>query len=174
MSSEAPLHQHADTHLYHGDFDAFVSDHATGTVLLIAPDGATATSILEQLNETPAISSIETFTGDDSRLPYDIDSFDTTVLFNPTRGILQRHRPLYEATAVTRKDGQIIYRAPNYLAHSSAAALGGLYALAWADHADPTLAACLTVTQAGDPSTNRPERPADTPRLQDFLTPTNP
>ena len=174
MSSEAPLHHHADTHLYHGDFNAFISEHATGTVLLIAPDGATATTILDQLNATPAISSIETFTGDDSRLPHDIDSFDTTVLFNPTRGILQRHRPLYEATAVTRKDGHIIYRAPNYLAHSSAAALGGLYALAWADHADPTLAACLTVTQAGDPSTNRQERPADTPRLQDFLTPTNP
>lgn len=172
-SSDQPLHKHANTHLYHDDFNTFASDYATGDTLLVAPDGATATAILHRLNATPGVDVVETFTGDDSTLPYEPDSFETTILYNPTRGILQRHRPLYEATAVTRESGRIIYRAPNYLAHSNAADLGGLYVLAWADHADPALAACLTVTEAGDPSTT-PDRPDDTPRLQDFLIPTEP
>lgn len=30
MSSDTPLHQHADTHLYHGDFNTFASDYASG------------------------------------------------------------------------------------------------------------------------------------------------
>lgn len=170
-SERPPLHEHSDTHLFHGDFNTFASQHATGTTLLIAPDGGTATAILHRLTATDSVASVETFNGDDSDLPYDPDTFDTTILYNPTRGILQRHRPLYEATAVTQKSGQIIYRAPNYLAHSSAAELGGLYALAWADHADPALAAALTVTADGDPSNTPTDRPEQTARLEDFLTP---
>lgn len=168
-----PLHVHSDTHLYSGTFEEFAAEHISEDeeILVTAPDEETAEGIVSHLREHlgELAGDIETYSGDHSDVPYDSDSFDTAVHYNPGRGVLQRHVPLYEMTAVVRSGGQIIYRAPNYLAHSTSAEIDKLYALGWTDHGDPAVAGQFEVTAAGDPrdESDNPTDRAET-TLSDF------
>jgi hypothetical protein len=153
--TNTPLHVHSDTHLYDGAFPELIAGRLSGdeSILLAAPDSETRTAILEAVRESCGRldEQVEVYEGDQSELPFDTDTFDVAIHYNPNRGVLQRHLPLYEMTAVVRERGTVIYRAPNYLAHSSAAEIDTLYALGWSDHQDPTVAGVLTVTTSGDP-----------------------
>lgn len=156
--TDTPLHVHPDTHLYEGAFSELVADHLSGgdDILIAAPDADTADSILSTARERhgPLSGRVEVYYGDQSDLPFEADAFDVAVHFNPGRGVLQRHVPLYEMTAVVRSGGKVIYRAPNYLAHSTAVDINTLYALGWGDHGDPTVAGLFDVTTSGDPREN--------------------
>lgn len=155
--TNVPLHTHNEAHLYDGSFCDLVGEQVSeGEDLLIAaPDTETgkrvSQSLLDDLGE--CAGRVELFQGDHTDLPFPPDTFDLAVHFNPGRGVLQRHRPLYEMTAVVRNGGRIVYRAPNYLAHSAVANLLTLYSLSWQNHSDPTLAALMEVTVAGDSRT---------------------
>lgn len=150
-----PLHEFSDSHLWDGSFGELAAAHIDpdDETLLVAPSGRIATTLKEDLiaGVADTFDTLTMYTDDDSSLPFDPDSFDAVVHHNPSRGVLQRHTPLYEMTAVGRNDATLVYRAPNYLAHSDAADLGTLYSLGWEDHDDPALAAVFTVTVDGDP-----------------------
>lgn len=173
--AQQPLHEFPDSHLWDGTFGelAALQIDAGDETLLVAPSGRIATDLKDQLldNVDGSLDSLTMYTDDDSDLPYEPDSFDTVVHYNPSRGVLQRHTPLYEMTAVARNGGTLVYRAPNYLAHSDAADLGTLYSLAWKDHQDPAVAALFTVTASGDPrgETTDNESDRDSHALSDFL-----
>jgi hypothetical protein len=153
--TDTPLHNHDDVHLYDGDFTDLVADLLRGEedLLVAAPESDIVDDVLQSLKDTYKIEpeNVETYTGDQSELPFDEGSFHSAVHINPGRGVLQRHLPLYEMTAVVRNGGEIIYRAPNYLAHSTAVDINTLYALNWQDHENPTVAGHLQVTEEGDP-----------------------
>jgi hypothetical protein len=152
---ESPLHSHPNTHLYEGTFRDLVGDQITKgqDVLIAAPDGDTANNIREEIVQNPdsLCGNVEVFAGDQSQIPFQPDAFDIGIHWNPGRGVLQRHLPLYEMTAVVREGGKIVYRAPNYLAHSTAVNIDTLYALDWEGHSDPAVACTLDVTERGDP-----------------------
>lgn len=170
MTTE-PLHTHRETHLYEGSFEEFVAGNTTGVedVLVAAPTDEIATAIVEHLRDhhNELVSGIKTYSGDHSDLPFETDSFDIAVHYNPGRGVLQRHVPLYEMTAVVREGGQIIYRAPNYVAHSTSASIEDLQALGWSDHGDPIVAGRFEVTTSGDPREDDHAERAET-TLTDF------
>lgn len=170
MTTE-PLHTHSETHLYEDSFEEFVAGRIAGEddVLVAAPTDEIATSIVEHLRDhTPGLDEqIETYCSDQSDLPFETDSFDVAVHYNPGRGVLQRHVPLYEMTAVVRKGGQILYRAPNYVAHSTSASIEELQALGWSDHGDPVIAGRFEVTTSGDPREDDHATRAET-TLTDF------
>ena len=170
MTTE-PLHTHSETHLYGDSFEEFAAGRTTGEedILIAAPTGEITTSIVEQLHDHhPELAGrVETYCGDQSDLPFEVDSFDVAVHYNPGRGVLQRHVPLYEMTAVVREGGQIIYRAPNYVAHSTSASIKELQALGWSDHGDPIVAGRFEVTTSGDPREDDHAERAET-TLTDF------
>lgn len=171
--TSTPLHVHSDTHLYDGAFSELVAGRLNGdeSLLLAVPDSETRTSILEAIEEScrELDGQIEVYEGEQSELPFDADAFDAAVHYNPSRGVLQRHLPLYEVSAVVREGGTIFYRAPNYLAHSSAVDIEPLYALDWQEHQDPTVAAVLTVTERGDPrDSDAPAESVEGTTLDDF------
>jgi hypothetical protein len=158
--SSIQLHEHPETHLYDGSFSELAASHINqgDRVLLLAPTSADARNVRSAFPGAAETShKVTQYVGDDTALPFDGDQFDVTILLNPSRGILQRHTPLYEATAVTAPEGQIVYGAPNYLAHSEAATIDTLYAVGW-ENGDPSLAAILTVDTPGDPRVDD-ERP---------------
>lgn len=171
--TSTPLHVHSNTHLYDGTFSELVAGRLNGgeSLLLAVPDSETRTSILEAFRESCGEfdDRVEVYEGDQSELPFDADTFDAAVHYNPSRGVLQRHLPLYEVSAVVREGGEILYRAPNYLAHSSAVNIEPLYALNWQEHQDPTVAAVLTVTKSGDPrDSDAPAESVEGTTLDDF------
>lgn len=170
MTTE-PLHTHRETHLYGDSFEEFAAERTSAAedVLIAAPTNEIATTIVERLNDhhNEFSGRVETFSGDQSDLPFEVDSFDIAIHYNPGRGVLQRHVPLYEMTAVVREGGQIIYRAPNYVAHSTSASIEELQALGWSDHGDPIVAGRFEVTSSGDPREDGHAERAET-TLTDF------
>lgn len=170
MTTE-PLHTHSETHLYEDSFEEFAAGQITGEdeVLVAAPTDEIATSITGHLRDhIPGLTGqVEAYCSDQSDLPFESDSFDVAVHYNPGRGVLQRHVPLYEMTAVVREGGQILYRAPNYVAHSTSASIEELQALGWSDHGDPVVAGRFEVTTSGDPREDNHAERAET-TLTDF------
>lgn len=170
MTTE-PLHTHSETHLYGDSFEEFAAGRITegDEVLVAAPTDEIATSIVDHLRDhIPGLAGqVETYCSDQSDLPFESDSFDVAVHYNPGRGVLQRHVPLYEMTAVVREGGQILYRAPNYVAHSTSASIEELQALGWSDHGDPIVAGRFEVTTSGDPREDTHAERAET-TLTDF------
>lgn len=166
------LHECPETHLYDGSFGELAASHISGDarVLLLAPTSPEARRIRSALSAEAADGlDVTQYAGDATALPFDVDQFDVTILDNPRRGVLQRHPPLYEATAVTAPGGRIIYRAPNYLAHSDAAAIEALYAIDWED-GSPSLAAILSVDAPGDPRGEDVRPPAGSASLTDYIS----
>jgi hypothetical protein len=155
--SEQPLHRQADTHLYAGSFvELTVKVVSAGDdILVAAPDEQTVESIDTALHKQfdGPLGRVEPYSGEQTNVPFAEDSFDVAVQQNPNRGVLQRHQPLYEMTAVVRRGGTIVYRAPNYLAESVGASIRTLYALEWTDNREPVLAGHLDVTVAGNRGT---------------------
>ncbi|CDK38163.1 hypothetical protein [Halorubrum sp. AJ67] len=148
------LHEHDDTHLWEGPFAALAAgqiDAATDDVLILAEDESEVrrlhSDIVTELG-TP-IAHAETYAGAQEELPFDVDTFDVSVQVNPSRSPFKRHQPLYQASAVTRPNGTIVYKAPRSLAHSEAVEIDTIYALNWKHHETPSLAALMTVSLAG-------------------------
>jgi len=150
-----PLHKRKNTHLYSGPFEEFAAETltTTGDLLVAAPNDELASIIVNAIRgrASSGFNRVESYSGDQTDVPYQPDTFDAAVQYNPGRGILQRHNPLYEMVAVVRKRGSIVYRAPNYIAQSTAASVEELQILGWDDHENPTIAAEMDVTVAGDP-----------------------
>ena len=166
------LHEWPETHLYDGSFGELAASHVSGDerALLPAPTSPDARRIRSALPaEAEDGLDVTQYAGDSTALPFDIDQFDITILDNPSQGVLQRHPPLYEATAVTAPGGRIIYRAPNYLAHSDAAAIEALYAIDWED-GTPSLAAILSVNTPGDSRSEDAWPTSGTASLIDFVS----
>jgi hypothetical protein len=152
MSSDQPLHEHDETHLWKRTFAELVArniDPDDGILLIIANSEAEATRLETSIKQNlhTALRECLTYTGDQEELPYDPNSVDVTVHLNPKRNPYKYHQPLYQATEVTRKGGTIIYRAPQRLAHSEKVELDTIYSLDWEDNSDPSLAALMTVTE---------------------------
>lgn len=148
------LHEHQDTHLYDGDFLEFAAESISKNevILIAAPDPDTVAEIKRAITATVGSDTvtIDTFSGDQTDIPFDADKFDAAIHYNPSRGVLQRHVPLYEIAAVVKPGGTAIYRAPNYIAHSDVVDIEALYALGWQAQEDPTIAGIFTVEIAGD------------------------
>lgn len=170
-----PLHRHPETHLYDGNFSDLATDQLTpgDDVLLAAPDNDRLDELQTAILEENLIGSdqLEIYSGDQSSVPFETDTFDVAIQYNPGRGVLQRHLPLYKMTRVVRQNGHIIYRAPNYLAHSKAVTVDTLFALGWRDHQDPSVAGILTVTAPGDPSNSHESPSLGTTQTLDSFTP---
>ncbi|WP_302083999.1 hypothetical protein [Salinibaculum rarum] len=171
---DSPLHTFTDTHLWHESLGALAAEHCTPTedILIIAPNGTIATplkdELIAELNETPSNLTLYTDTQDNT--PFTPDKFDTTIHYNPSRGVLQRHTPFYEATSITKKTGTIIYRSPNYLVHSNAVTLDTLYAMNWSTPDEPNVGAVFTVTEQGDTRNATPEENRECHTLTAFTS----
>lgn len=151
------LHELSDSHLYEGSFYDFITDQISPSdtdILVAAPEEKVANQAVKTIRKLGENQeqerNIATHTGDQTELPYTTDSFDVAIHYNPTRGVLQRHIPLYEITSVVRQGGTIIYRAPNYIAHSEAVTIDSLYVLGWNDHTTPSVCGLLSVEADGD------------------------
>jgi hypothetical protein len=154
MSPTSPLHEHDSTHLGDGSFSDYVAErvHSEADVLVAAPDAESREEIAAEMRNVSEFSdNVTSYAGDQTAVPHEPDTFDIAVQWNPGRGVLQRHVPLYEMVSVVRAQGTILYRAPNYLAESDAVELQELQVLNWADNGDPVIAATLEVEAAGDP-----------------------
>jgi hypothetical protein len=168
MSSDQPLHEHDETHLWKRTFAELVArniDPDDEILLIIANSEAEATRLETSIKQNlhTALQEYLTYTGDQEELPYDPNSVDITVHLNPKRNPFKYHQPLYQATEVTRKGGTIIYRAPQRLAHSEKVELETIYSLDWEDNSDPSLAALMTVTeQTPQDGTTATSEPSDT------------
>jgi len=164
------LHELSDSHLYGGSVYEFITDQISPSdtdILVAAPERQIASQAVKTIQKLKANQkqerNITTHTGDQTELPYATDSFDIAIHYNPTRGILQRHIPLYEITTVVKQGGSIIYRAPNYIAHSEAVTIDSLYVLDWNDHTTPSICGILSVEADGDlRSTEQATAPTET------------
>jgi len=177
---ENPLHRNDETHLSDETFGELIADSFRSrnigpddAILLVARSAEEATKIRDDIEAAlgDSLSDLSIYTGDQSALPYQPNSFDAVIHDNPSRGILQRHKPLYETSAVTKVDGPLYYRAPNYLAHSNAVSSVKLFVLGWEDHEDPQVAAILTIQRSHSiHSMNRSETTdSETNTLSDYL-----
>lgn len=151
MNSDRSLHRFDDIHLWHGSFTAYIEDSLPENTVLLTPSGKIATQLLEELPEVQ--DSVKIHSGPLDSLPFGVDEFEASILYTEKRGIHQRHQPFYEATRVTEKGGEILFRASNYLPHSRAATIEEVRIGEWEGHADPALFASFEITEAGDPST---------------------
>lgn len=170
MATET-LHTHEDTHLYHGSFEEFAVQHLSceGKVLVAAENESHRSAIVDEIRGWDGFSGhVKTYGENQSNIPYEPDTFDTAIHCNPSRGILQRHTPLYEMVAAVREGGAIIYRAPNYIAQSDSAAVRELQVIGWGDHGDPIIAAEFEVTTPGDPR-NEDQSGSNETTFSDFL-----
>lgn len=148
------LHEHNDTHLWKGHFAALAAkqiDPQSDRVLILVEDEAEAHQLHSAITAElgGAIANYEIYAGAQEELNFDVDTFDVTVQVNPSRSPFKRHQPLYQASAVTRPNGTIVYKAPRSLAHSEAVEIDTIYALDWEAHETPALAALMTVSLAG-------------------------
>jgi hypothetical protein len=153
--SEKDLCEIAMSHIEPGD-----------NVLITSTDGCQVTDIRTRLEEIPERPqdkeySIEIDSGSQKRLPFDEDSFDTVIQWNSSRGVYQRHRPLYEATAVCKPGGTIIFRAPNYLPESDYIEHHSTYVVDW-NSDDDALVSIM------EPVGNPPRKEPDTITLDAF------
>jgi hypothetical protein len=152
MSSDQPLHEHDETHLWKRTFAELVArniDPNDEILLIVANSEGEATQLETSIKQNlhTALQKCLTYTGDQEDLPYDPNSVDITVNLNPKQNPYKYHQPLYQVTDVTRKGGTIIYRAPQRLAHSEKAELDTIYSLDWESNSDPSLAALMAVTE---------------------------
>lgn len=162
MTSEQPLHEHDDTHLWKRTFAELVArsiDPNDENLLIIADSEADATRLEASIKQNlhTALRECLTYAGDQEDLPHEPDSVDVVVHLNPKRNPYKYHQPLYQATEVARKGGTIIYRAPQRLAHSEIVEVDTIYSLNWEDNSDPSLAALMTVTENTSPETPQQE-----------------
>jgi hypothetical protein len=177
MSSEQPLHEHDDTHLWKRTFAELVARSIEPTderLLIIADSEAEATRLESSIkqNRHTALREHLTYSGDQENLPYDPNSMDVVVHLNPKRNPFKYHQPLYQATEVARPNGTIIYKAAQRLAHSKKAEVDTIYSLNWESSSDPSLVALMTVTedsQAEPSQQNQPtQQAASTTTLDAF------
>ena len=148
------LHEHDDTHLWKGHFAALVAkqiDPQSDKVLILVEDETEAHQLHSAITTElgAAIANCEVYAGAQEELHFDINTFDVTIQVNPSRSPFKRHQPLYQATAVTRHNGTIVYKAPRSLAHSDGVDIDTIYALGWENHETPALAALMTVSIEG-------------------------
>lgn len=148
------LHEHEDTHLWDKSFAALAAKQINphnDRLLILVEDETEAhqlhTEIATELGNP--IAHYEIYTRAQEELNFDVDTFDVTIQVNPSRSPFKRHQPLYQATAVTRLNGTIVYKAPRSLAHSDGVDIDTIYALGWENHETPELAALMTVSIEG-------------------------
>jgi hypothetical protein len=166
-----PLHNHGDTHLYDGSFKEYAADKlpSKADVLVASRSERHRSAIIDEIRSSDSLSChVECYGGGQSDLPFKPDTFDAAIHCNPSRGTLQRHRPLYEMVAAVREQGIILYRAPNYIAQSDSASVEELQVIGWGSHGDPTIAARLEVTATGDPR-NENQTGSNETTFSDFL-----
>lgn len=162
------LHEHEDTHLWDKSFPALAAeqiDPCNDRVLILVENEDEADQLHAQIASelgTP-LPHCEVYTGSQETLNLDVDSFDVTVQVNPSRSPFKRHQPLYQATAVTRCGGTIVYKAPRSLAHSDGVNIDTIYALGWENHETPSLGALMTVSIEGTLGKTKPSSTASTP-----------
>jgi hypothetical protein len=162
------LHEHNDTHLWKGHFAALAAkqiDPQSDRVLILVEDEAEAHQLHSAITAElgGAIANCEIYAGAQEELNFDVDTFDVTIQVNPSRSPFKRHQPLYQATAVTRRNGTIVYKAPRSLAHSDGVDIDTIYALGWENHETPALAALMTVSIEGTLGNTNPRSTASTP-----------
>ena len=148
------LNEDAETHLWDRTFAELAAEHIApqkDSVLILTEDDAEKETLQQSIESAVGepIRDCEVFDGDQQKLPYEPDTFDVTVHSNPSQDVLHRHQPLYQVSSVTKRDGTVVYKAPQWLAHSDAVALDTIYALGWENHSDPVLAAVMTVNITG-------------------------
>jgi len=166
-----PLHTHGKTHLFDGTFEEYAAQQLSpGADVLVASQSEKCRSaIVDEIRSSDNFSGhVEGYGGDQSDIPFEPDAFDSAIHFNPSRGILQRHTPLYEMVATVREHGTIVYRAPNYIAQSDSASVGEVQVIGWSDHGDPVVAATFEVTTPGDPR-NEEQTESNETTFSDFV-----
>lgn len=154
MVETPPLHEHGNTHLWPGTFSELAAENISpeaDTILIVAESESKATTLRENITANLQSPTKRYLIHADlqEQLPWNPDIVDTTILSNPSQNPFRYHQPLYQATAVTKQNGTIIYQAPQRLAHSRAVQVEEIYAVGWENHCDPSLAALMTVTEQG-------------------------
>lgn len=150
------LHEDVKTHLWYGTFAELAAEQISPTedrVLILSEIEGQSTTLQEQIEDVldTQISSVTRYGGNQDDLPMSPDTFDVTILSSPPhRKVFERHKPLYEASSVTRQGGTIVYRAEQGLPHSDAVRLDQILALDWETDTSPFLAAEMTVTVDGE------------------------
>lgn len=149
------LNPEVDTHLWYGSFSELVLEQVTGVktnILCLFPSGDINDELVSHLRSklTNPETQLEVYSGDQSNLPFNANAFDITVHINPKQAFLDRHNPFYEAERVTESGGSVVFKAPNYLAHSKFVNFDTIYAVGWEDPEETYVAAVGAITEKGD------------------------
>lgn len=148
MSSHQSPQGHENAQRWKRTFAELVArniDPNDGTLLIIAPSKAEATRLETSIKQNLHTALQEFFisTGDQEALPDEADGTDAVVFLNPH----DCSQTLHQVADVTRKDGTIIYRAPQRLAHGEKVELETIYSLNCEGDSAPPLAALAAATE---------------------------